>query len=94
MGVASLKVVGREASLVRKKASVRLAAVALREAESGSTREGIRDAVVSLRGAPELCKGAHLCYYPDVWADGPAARAAKPRSKGVRTRATPIGASS
>ena len=70
LGVASLKVVGREASLGRKAASVRLAAAALACTESGARPEGIRDAVVALRGAPELCKDAHLCYYPDVWAEG------------------------
>jgi hypothetical protein len=67
--VASLKVVGREAPLARKETSVRLAAAALEMATRGATHEGIRDAVVSLRGAAELCRGAHLCYYPDVWAD-------------------------
>lgn len=69
IGVASLKVVGREASCARKAASVRLAAAALRLAEAGATRERIRDSVVSLRGAPELCQDAHLCYYPDLWRD-------------------------
>lgn len=70
LGVASLKVVGREASLARKAASVQLAAAALDLAERGAQREMIRDAIVALRGAPELCENAHLCYYPDVWADG------------------------
>lgn len=66
--VASLKVVGREASLARKVASVRLAAAALALAEGGATPPEIRDAVIALRGAPELCQDAHLCYYPDLWA--------------------------
>jgi U32 family peptidase len=70
IGVASLKVVGREAPLARKAASVHLAAVALRLAAGGGSPEVIRDAVVALRGAPELCRDAHLCYYPDVWAAG------------------------
>ena len=69
LGVESLKVVGREASLARKVSSVRLASIALDLAERGATREHVRDAVVTERGAPELCEGAHLCYYPDVWAD-------------------------
>lgn len=76
LGVESLKVVGREASLARKVASVRLASMALAIAERGGTREHVRDAVVAERGAPELCEGAHLCYYPDVWAD----RLPKPRT--------------
>jgi U32 family peptidase len=67
IGVASLKVVGREAPIARKAASVRLAAVALGLAATGASPDAIRDAVVSLRGAPELCRDAHLCYYPDVW---------------------------
>ena len=70
LGVASLKVVGREASTARKVASVRLASAALKLAMTGAPREDIRSAVVSLRGAPELCSGAHLCYYPDVWDGG------------------------
>jgi hypothetical protein len=75
IGVASLKVVGREASLARKAASVHLAAVALGLAASSASPEAIRDAIVSLRGAPELCRDAHLCYYPDVWAAGVPERA-------------------
>jgi putative protease len=67
IGIASLKVVGREASLARKTASVRLAAVALNHAERGAGPDDIRASVVSMRGAPELCENAHLCYYPDVW---------------------------
>ena len=70
IGVASLKVVGREAPLARKVASVHLAAVAQRVAAGGGSPEAIRDAVIALRGAPELCRDAHLCYYPDVWAAG------------------------
>jgi len=70
LGIASLKVVGREASLARKAGSVRLAAVALDLAERGARPEGIRDAIIALRGGAELCKDAHLCYYPDVWSDG------------------------
>lgn len=67
MGIASFKVVGREASLPRKEKAVELAARALRIARSGGGPEEIRQAVVDLRGAAPLCEGAHLCYYPDVW---------------------------
>ena len=72
--VAGLKVVGREASLARKTASVRLAATALALTERGAMPPEIRAAVIALRGAPELCEDAHLCYYPDVWEDQAAAR--------------------
>jgi putative protease len=66
-GVASLKVVGREASLERKEASVRLVAHALRLSDAGGGREVLREAAIALRGARGLCEGARLCYYPDVW---------------------------
>lgn len=68
-GIASLKVVGREASLARKAASVRLAAAALEGVRAGGRREDIRRRVIELRGAPQLCQEARLCYYPDVWAE-------------------------
>jgi len=84
IGIASLKVVGREAPLARKVASVRLAAHALEVAGGGGSREAIRDAVVALRGAPQLCEGAHLCYYPDVWADRLPAQRARPSAGGFR----------
>jgi len=71
-GVASLKVVGREASLERKVASVRLVARALRVAQAGGGPPEIREAAVALRGARGLCEGARLCYYPDVWRGEPA----------------------
>lgn len=70
-GVASLKVVGREASLERKEASVRLVAHALRLADAGGGREVLREAAIALRGARGLCEGARLCYYPDVWESPP-----------------------
>jgi putative protease len=66
-GIASLKVVGREASLGRKEASVRLVAHALRLAGAGAGREVLREAAIAVRGARGLCEGARLCYYPDVW---------------------------
>jgi putative protease len=76
MGVASLKVVGREASLARKEASVRLTAHALRLAEAGAGAAAIREAVISLRGARSLCEAGRLCYYPDLWAEAPGELAA------------------
>lgn len=66
-GIASFKVVGREASLARKEASVRIAARSLRLAQSGADPEKIRETVVELRGWPQMCDERHLCYYPDLW---------------------------
>lgn len=67
IGIASFKVVGREASLPRKEKAVELAARALQIAFAGGGPHEIRQAVIALRGAAPLCEGAHLCYYPDVW---------------------------
>jgi len=66
-GIASFKVVGREASLPRKAASVRIAAQALRLAKQGADPLVIRQSVVALRGSPQMCEERHLCYYPDLW---------------------------
>lgn len=71
-GVGSLKVVGREASLERKYASVKLAAMARDIAQDGGSAHSIREATIALRGAASLCHGTHACYYPDVWNDEPA----------------------
>lgn len=89
-GVASLKVVGREAPLARKLGSVRLAAIALDAVRRGGSRETIRDAVVAERGARELCEGAHLCYYPDVWSDGLGRTGGAPGTPRARRRVVPI----
>ena len=78
-GVVGLKVVGREAPLARKAGSVRLAALALDLAQRGASEQDIRAAAIAERGAPELCRDAHLCYYPDVWGASPSS----PPRKGV-----------
>ena len=67
IGITSFKVVGREASLARKEASVRIASLAFQLAQAGAGPEEIRSNVVKLRGYAELCDGRHLCYYPDLW---------------------------
>ncbi len=68
-GIGSLKVVGREASLERKFASVQLAAMARDSARKGGGSEEIRARTIALRGAASLCNNAHACYYPDLWDD-------------------------
>jgi collagenase-like PrtC family protease len=73
-GVGSLKVVGREASLERKYASVKLAAMARDIARNGGGPERIREATIALRGAASLCHQTHACYYPDLWNEQAAER--------------------
>jgi hypothetical protein len=60
-------VVGREASLERKYASVKLAAMARDRAQKGEGAQSIKEATIALRGAASLCHETHACYYPDVW---------------------------
>lgn len=67
LGIRSLKVVGREASLARKISSVRLARLALNLAHENARPAQIREAVMDLRGAKSLCQSEQLCYYPDIW---------------------------
>lgn len=70
-GVRSLKVVGREASLQRKYASVKLAAMARDLAQDGGAAQDIREATIALRGGASICHQTHACYYPDLWAGEP-----------------------
>ncbi len=75
-GVGSLKVVGREASLERKYASVKLAVMARNIARGGGGAEEIREATIALRGGASLCHEARTCYYPDLWNESSPARQA------------------
>lgn len=75
-GVSSFKVVGREAGIRRKEASVMLAAQAMKLALAEAGPEEIRQAVIALRGMPQLCHETHLCYYPDLWRESHERKAA------------------
>lgn len=68
-GVRYLKVVGREASLERKSASVKLAAVARDIGQNGGDAQSIKEAIIALRGGATLCSESRACYYPDLWPD-------------------------
>ena len=63
IGVASLKIVGREASPFKKMASVRMAADILSRVRSGATEEALIDRARSLRGEPHHCDSGYMCYY-------------------------------
>jgi len=79
-GIGSLKVVGREASLQRKYASVKLAAMARDISRNGGGAEDIRAATIARRGAASLCHEARACYYPDLWNEPAAGRKPARRS--------------
>jgi U32 family peptidase len=64
-GVASLKIVGREASPFRKMASVRMAADVLRRQREEAPRSSVLARARSLRGEAEAhhCDAGYMCYY-------------------------------
>lgn len=63
MGVASLKIVGREAPLQKKMASVKLIKEALSIAASGCAEDKARERIRRLRGTPGLCSSGYMCYF-------------------------------
>ncbi|MBC7541477.1 MAG: U32 family peptidase [Candidatus Sericytochromatia bacterium] len=63
MGVDSLKIVGREASPLRKLASVQLARAVLNRVRAGDSAEAVADKAKALRNTPELCSSTYMCYY-------------------------------
>lgn len=63
IGVASLKIVGREASPFKKMASVKMARDILDRARSGAPKLHIIERAKSLRETPEHCASGFMCYY-------------------------------
>lgn len=62
-GVASLKIVGREASPWRKMASVQLARAVLDRVRAGEPAVAVAARAQALRDTPELCASTYMCYY-------------------------------
>src|SRR5690606_37648858 len=63
MGVASLKIVGREASPMRKLASVQLSRAVLNKVREGASAPAVAERAKSLRNTPDLCSSTYMCYY-------------------------------
>jgi putative protease len=63
MGVASLKIVGREASPFKKLASVRMVRDIVDRVRTGATKLVAIERAKSLRGEPEHCESGFMCYY-------------------------------
>ena len=63
LGVAALKIVGREAPLSKKIASVRLVRKVLDLVEAGAGPVEVKSAARALRGVPELCDSGYMCYF-------------------------------
>ena len=63
IGVASLKIVGREASLKKKVASVKLVKRMLDYIEAGHSPEEVRLQAKIVKGVKGLCESGYMCYY-------------------------------
>ncbi len=63
IGVASLKIVGREASPFKKLASVKMARDIVDRARSGAPKLHVIERAKSLRETPEHCASGFMCYY-------------------------------
>jgi len=63
IGVMSLKIVGREATLKKKVASVKLIKEMLDFIEVGHSPEEVRLQAKSIKGVKGLCESGYMCYY-------------------------------
>ncbi len=66
MGVAAVKIVGREASRQRKIASMQLVKAVRDEVRDGRTPEETAAIARALRSTPEYCDKGYMCYYRDM----------------------------
>lgn len=62
-GIHAVKIVGREASFVRKLGSIQLAKAVMDEVRAGAGREEIAKLSRSLRATPDLCEKGFMCYF-------------------------------
>ncbi|MBI3666713.1 MAG: U32 family peptidase [Acidobacteria bacterium] len=63
LGVASLKIVGREASPLKKLASVKMVRDIVDRARAGTPKLQVIDRARALRETPEHCDSGYMCYY-------------------------------
>ena len=63
MGIASLKVVGREASPFKKMASVKMAHDIVSRVRQQQDKLVVIERARSLRAEPEHCDAGYMCYY-------------------------------
>jgi putative protease len=63
MGVASLKIVGREASPFKKLASVKMVRDVVNRVRAGVPKQQVMERAISLRDEPQHCRAGYMCYY-------------------------------
>jgi U32 family peptidase len=62
-GVTSVKIVGREASFLRKMRSLQLTKAVADQTNRGARAEDIADFARNLRRTPQYCKKGYMCYF-------------------------------
>ncbi|HKX00760.1 MAG TPA: U32 family peptidase [Bryobacteraceae bacterium] len=63
MGVASLKIVGRESSPFKKMASVKMVRDIVDRTRAGTPKLHVIERAIALRQEPEHCRSGFMCYY-------------------------------
>lgn len=66
LGIASLKIVGREASPLRKLASLKMVKTIVDLVRAGAPAGEVVARAKRIRGMPELCRSGYMCYYRDI----------------------------
>lgn len=66
MGIASLKIAGRQASSLRKFASLRLVKAIVDLVRTGASPDEVAARARQIRNTPELCAAGYMCYYRDL----------------------------
>ncbi|MCP4689770.1 MAG: U32 family peptidase [Desulfobacterales bacterium] len=64
-GVASVKIVGREASFYRKMRSLQMVKAVMDQANRGADHESIGRFARSMRNTPDYCRKGWMCYFRD-----------------------------
>lgn len=65
IGVASVKIAGRQASSLRKFASLRLVKAIVDLVRAGASPDQVAARARQIRSTPELCGTGYMCYYRD-----------------------------
>lgn len=66
MGVAAIKIAGREGATGRKIKSVEMVRKVLDQVANGANPDRVADLAVNIRGALQHCRSGYMCYYPEV----------------------------
>lgn len=62
-GVTAVKIVGREASFVRKMGSIQLVKAVMDKVREKASSEGIASYARHIRNTPAYCDSGHMCYF-------------------------------